>query len=274
MSATLRMLKWSLSLDRQFFFAVGGLPLSAKLSLLFHKYLRYLAGRLGVGGGRAKSLMVFGRRFCYNEPLAVASLQRVYCAAHGLKDLLPERPVVLDVGANIGQFNFFSSHYLAARRVISIEPDPGSFELLAVNALRSSDCRRCAVSDQEGEVLFHVACESTQLSSYLPQPDAGYRDSYPVPARTLDGIAEELGVGEIDLLKIDTEGSEYDVLKSAEEVLSRTRLVLIEMSVFRECSGNLFRIGSFLEERGFRLVHLAAGEEGRPRDLDALFQRA
>lgn len=270
----LRMLKWSLSLDRQFVFAIDGISLSAKLSLMLHKYLRYLAGRVGAGAGRPKSLMVFGRRFCYNEPLAVASLQRVYCAAHDLRDLLPERPVVLDVGANIGQFNFFASHYLGARRVVSVEPDPASFDLLCANAADGSDCLRCAVSDVEGEVLFHVSCESTQLSSYLPQPDAGYHDSYPVPARTLDGIAGEAALGEIDLLKIDTEGSEFDVLKSAEAVLSRTRLVLIEMSVFRECSGNLFRIGSFLEDRGFRLVRLSAGEDGRPRDLDALFQRA
>lgn len=269
----LQMLAWSLTLDRQFLFRVKGLPLSAKLSLLVHKYLRYILGSLGVGAGEAKSLMVFGQRFCYYEAAAVASLQRVYCAAHALKEMLPEHPLVLDVGANIGQFNFFSRQYLGARRVVSIEPDSDSFRLLVFNAARSSDCLRCAVSDREGEVLFYVAQESTQLSSYLPQPDAGYRDSYPVAASTLDRLANELGVGEIDLLKIDTEGSEFDVLVSAEAVLCRTRFVLIEMSVFRKCSGNLFRIGSFLEHRGFRLVRISAGEEGRPRDLDGLFQR-
>lgn len=273
MSSMLRMLLRSLQLDLRFLFRVGGLPLCGKLALVLRKYLRYGTGTLGVGGGRPKSLMVFGSRFCYYEPLGPASLERVYCASYPLKDLLPQEAVVVDVGANIGQFNFFARQYLKASRVVSIEPSPESFERLQGNAAAPSDCLCCAVSDREGEVLFHTSRESSQLSSYLPQPDAGYLGARPVPARTLDGIAAELGLGAVDLLKIDTEGSEFDVLLSAEALLRRTRYVLIEMSVFRRCSGNLFRIGTFLEERGFQLVRLSAAEEGRPQDLDGLFRR-
>lgn len=269
----LDLLKWSLRLDRQLLFEVEGLPLAGKLSLVLEKYLRYLLARLMGRGGAPESLMVFGSRFCYNEPFAVGSLQRVFCAAHELQSLLPRQAVVLDVGANIGQFNFFASKYLGARRVVSIEPVAESFELLRQNAAVASDCLCCAVSEQEGELLFHVAQESTQLSSCLPQPEAEYRASLRVPAKSLDRIAEETGLEGVDLLKIDTEGTELDVLKSAERVLERTRFVLVEMSVFRECSGNLFRIGTFLEQRGFELVRLSAGEAGRPRDLDGLFRR-
>lgn len=269
----LQLLKWSLRLDRQLLFGIKGLPLAGKLSLVLQKYLRYLLWFLSPMPGALNSLMVFGSRFWYDEVLAVGSLQRVYCAAHELKAQLPAHPVVIDVGANIGQFNFFARNYLAARRVISIEPAPGSFQILRRNAAVDSDCLCCAASDRTGEILFHEAQQSSQLSSYLVQRDTGYRYSYPVPVRTLDDIAGALGVDRIDLLKIDTEGSEFDVLKSAEQVLSRTGFVLVEMSVFRECSGNLFRIGSFLEERGFELVWLAEGEGRRPSDLDALFRK-
>ncbi|WP_162604573.1 FkbM family methyltransferase [Geomonas edaphica] len=269
----LKMLYWSLRLDHQLLFHVSGLPLCRKLSLVLKKYALYCFGMARTVAGKAKSFMVFGSRFWYNEPLAPASIERVYCSSHHLLGLLQERPVVVDVGANIGQFNLFARQYLGARRVVSIEPDPGSFELLRRNAALSSDCLCCAVSDRDGEVLFHVASESSQLSSYLTQPDAGYRSSYKVPARTLDAIVDELGVGEVDLLKIDTEGSELDVLKSAEELLARTRYVLVEMSVFRRSTGNLFQIGTFLEARGFVLARLSASDEGRPRDVDGLFKR-
>ena len=268
-----RMLAWSLALDWELLFQVGGVPLPGKLSLILGKYLRYLLGLLSGPGRDSNSLMVFGHRFCYNEPFGAASLQRVYCAGHHLKEFLPEHPLVVDVGANIGQFNFFARHYLGARRVVSVEPVRESYQLLLQNATVAADCLCLAVSDRQGELLFHVAQESTQLSSYLAQDDAQYRESYAVPARTLDAIADELGVQRVDLLKIDTEGSEFDVLKSGVQLLSRTDLVLVEMSVFRKSAGNLFRIGSFLEEHGFALLELSGGEGRRPSDLDALFGR-
>ena len=269
----MRMLGWALRLDLEFIFLVRGIPVGGRLSLVLRKYLCYLAALLGGRGRRTKSLMVFGSQFCYNEPLAVASLQRVYCAGHRLRGFLPETPVIVDVGANIGQFNFFAMHYLGARRVVSIEPAREACELLRQNAAVPEDSYCVAASDREGDVMFHISDESTQLSSYLSQPDGSYRESYPVPCRTLDVIADQAGVGRVDLLKIDTEGSEYDVLRSAERLLLRTSLVLVEMSVFRKCSANLFQIGSFLEQRGFELVELSPAKERRPSDLDALFKR-
>lgn len=267
------MLTWSLRLDWELLCQMGELPLYGKLSLIVKKYLLYLKCRLMGAPGAAQSLMVFGARFCYSEALAPASLQRVYCAGHTLKALLPVHPLVVDVGANIGQFNFFARHYLGARRVVSIEPVRDCYQLLLQNAAVAADCLCCAVSDREGELVMHVARESSQLSSYLADADACYRESYSVPARSLDAVAAGLGVDRVDLLKIDTEGSEFHVLQSCAELLNRTDLVLIEMSVFRKSAGNLFRIGSYLEGKGFTLVELSGGEGRRPRDLDAVFQR-
>lgn len=267
------MLIWSLKLDCELLCQVPGLPLAGKLSLILKKYACYLSGRFAGPERGSHSLMVFGASFCYNEALGPASLQRVYCAGHTLKGYLPAHPVIIDVGANVGQFNFFGRKYLGARRIVSIEPVRECYQLLLQNAQVGADCLCCAVSNQERELLFHVAQESSQLSSYLPDEDACYRESYAVPVRSLDSIAAELVLERIDLLKIDTEGSEFDVLKSAENLLSRTDLILIEMSVFRKSAGNLFRIGQFLEEKGFALVELSGGEGRRPKDLDAVFRR-
>lgn len=267
------MLAWSLRLDLTLLFRVGGIPLPAKVALILRKYLQYLIGRVAGPAEKGSCTTVFGASFCCADPLGLASLQRVYCDSYALKGYLPARPVVLDVGANIGQFAFFARQYLEAARVISVEPLPESYQLLLSNAPDTRDCLCCAVSDQEGSVVLHVAKETTQLSSYVPQPGDVYSACHTVAARTLDGIASELGVGEVDLLKIDTEGSEFDVLNSAQELLHRCKFVLVEMSVFRNCSGNLFRIGAFLQERGFELVALSPCRQGRPRDLDGLFRR-
>lgn len=268
-----RMLAWSLRLDFELLFRVRDLPILAKLALILRKYLHYLVGRGAGATPRERRSTVFGAPFCCDDPLGLASLQRVYCDSYRLREHLPARPVVVDVGANIGQFAFFARQYLGAARVVSVEPLSESHRILVRNAPEPRDCLRCAVSDREGNVVLHVAKETTQLSSYVPQPDDLYSARHTVAARTLDDIATELGVGEVDLLKIDTEGSEFDVLRSARELLGRCRFVLVEMSVFRNCSGNLFRIGAFLEEQGFELVALSPCGQERPRDLDGLFRR-
>ena len=267
------MLTWSLRLDFEFLSGLHNMPFPGKIYFIVCKYSIYLKSRFCGARQGLNSVMVFGGRFHYNDMYGLASLQRVYCASHTLKGLLPGNAVIVEVGANIGQFNHFGRHYLGARRIISIEPVMESFELLQRNASVPSDCLRCAVSDVEGDVLFHVAQESSQLSSYVADENSSYRDSYLVPARRLDSIAAEMKIDRIDLLKIDTEGSELDVLKSAGKLLSVTDLILVEMSVFRNSSGNIFKIGSFLEEKGFTLVELSSASGRRPKDVDGVFKR-
>jgi hypothetical protein len=60
----------------------------------------------------------------------------------------------------------------------------------------------------------------------------------------------------IDLIKIDTEGSEYEILKGSEYTLKLTKYLIIEVST------DLKQIFDFLEERGFIVLNL--GDFYRP----------
>lgn len=268
------LLTWSLRLDFELIFMVQDIPLFQRLFLIIRKYVLFLKERIfSAERGTLKHSMVLGGKSYYRNANDLASFQRVYCAAHKIKEFVPDSAVIVDVGASCGQFNHFSTHYLSAARVISIEPEKEGYRLLQLNAAVPADAISCAVSDIEGEVLFHVARESSQLSSYIVEDNVSYGDTYPVRSLKLDDLAAEMKIDKVHLLKIDTEGSEFDVLKSAEKLLSRTDLVMVEMSIFRKCSGNLFRIGDFLEKRGFVLVELSCGSGRRPRDADAVFKR-
>jgi hypothetical protein len=77
----------------------------------------------------------------------------------------------------------------------------------------------------------------------------------------------------IDLLKIDTEGSEYDIISSADKVLDKTKLDMIEMSIFRESAGNLFQSGILLEKRGFIISEFVAEPGIQPTDVNAVFEK-
>jgi FkbM family methyltransferase len=265
------MLRWSLKLDREFLFSVPGIPLHERLKVVFCKYLFYLRDRCRAGINN-RHATAFGLHYLYNDRFGLGSIQRVFCSSWKLKEVLPPRPIVVDVGANLGQFNLFCRAYLGAERIISIEPLPSCYHLLTENAERPSDCFNMLVTEHESESRFFVACDS-QLSSTVRDDSGNYCDEIMVKGMPLDRILGEAGVDRIDLLKIDTEGSEMDVLRSVGELLDKTDVVLIEMSIFRRNRGNIFAVGSFLEARGFRLHELVFAKGAHPADTDGIFVR-
>jgi hypothetical protein len=62
-----------------------------------------------------------------------------------------------------------------------------------------------------------------------------------IEAITLDEINKANGLKQIDLIKIDAEGSEYEVLKGSEYALKLTKYLIIEVST------DLKQISDFLE---------------------------
>ena len=77
-----------------------------------------------------------------------------------------------------------------------------------------------------------------------------------IEAITLDEITKSNELKKIDLIKIDAEGSEYEILKGSEYTLKLTKYLIIEVST------DLKQILDFLEERGFIVLNL--GDFYRP----------
>lgn len=269
---TLKALRWSLQLDYELIFKVPDIPFLQKSLFILKKYGMFLKNAL-FGLNAVNRVTLFGIDYCYNEIYCLASLQRVYCASHGLKKLLPEHPVVVDVGANVGQFTFFCRHYLKAKRVVSIEPINDCYKRLQANSAVPSDCFNCSVGSTNGVTEFYRCSRSTQLSSSIKDEQESYETGIFLACKRLTDLVRESGLERIDLLKVDTEGSEYAVLRSGEEIIDQVGMILVEMSVFRNSTGDLFKTGAFLSERNFELVTLECRHGNRPKDVDAVFVR-
>lgn len=117
---------------------------------------------------------------------------------------------VLDLGANIGLFALSSIHLLGdGTRVVAVEADPGSAELLRLNLW---------VNDRDDQVSVHAVAAGHQagrarfaagrgdVSRVVAQDDPGGSIEVPV----VDAF--ELANG-CDLIKMDIEGSEWDLLR-------------------------------------------------------------
>lgn len=162
--------------------------------------------------------------------------------------------VVIDVGAHIGCFTVMAARRGA--RVLSFEPVPANFARLRRNVVRNGI---------EGVLLFPFALgeRREERAMFLPD-DCSHSARYSLhPARggetlrisclTLDEVVAEHALERIDLLKLDCQGSEYEILYGASEsTLDRVQAVAIECEHFAEpAEWSVGGLNRYLESRGF-----------------------
>ncbi len=159
-----------------------------------------------------------------------------------LKQLWHHRvDVVLDVGANEGQYARHLRWIGYEGRIVSFEPLAAPFEVLRRRA--GLDLRweavQAALGAEAGEASIHVAADTKFSSVRAPLPALLALDDHSRPVRTervevrrLDGVFEEhVRPHERAFLKVDTQGYELAVLEGAAGVLDRLAGLRLEMSL-------------------------------------------
>ena len=178
--------------------------------------------------------------------------------------------VVLDIGANAGQWarELRSSGY--SGKIISFEPAPEPFQEL--ETLAQADGRHTCVQvglgkvDGKAELLVTRASQSSSFRDPVGHSGAsrhtGIDERVTVPIRRLDSLLPSL-TEDTDrfYVKIDTQGFEREVLAGAEDTLSRADAVEIEMSLVELYDGQalLPELWQVLTLAGFRPAWLERG---------------
>jgi FkbM family methyltransferase len=198
--------------------------------------------------------------------------------------------LVLDVGANAGQYAKQLRREGYRGRIVSFEPVNEPFLELSRHASGDVrwECRRIALADTEGTAEIHVAGNSAMSSSLLEMkerhvqaaPDSAYVGSEQVRTARLDDLASAVADGAKHiLLKLDVQGTEDRVLQGGTDLLSRVDLLEIELSLVRLYDGQrlLPEMLGWLAERGFTLIGLEPvlrdPESGYLLQVDGFFAR-
>jgi FkbM family methyltransferase len=134
-----------------------------------------------------------------------------------------DHPMVLDIGANIG--NHSLAFATVAAHVHAFEPLPCAYRMLADNVARNRlgalvTPHPCALSDVEDDARFYVSLDGNLGASSFDKRHAK-TDAITVPRRTGDACLRELGVNHVDLVKIDVEAHEAFVLRGLWATLAR-----------------------------------------------------
>ena len=137
---------------------------------------------------------------------------------------------IIDAGANIGLFTLYAARQAPNARILAIEPFPATFERLS-QAMREHglsdrvECLNCALCGSEEPRVMKPTSQPSQMQRVSTGDVQG---GIPVAAQTLSRIIDRIE-GEIDLLKVDIEGSEYEVLFNTDtKHLKRVRRMVLE----------------------------------------------
>lgn len=204
---------------------------------------------------------------------------------------LPPAAVVVDVGANHGDFARAADACFPGVRVLVVEPLPVMQRHLEGIIRRQRKNWRllpCALGAAAGTLPLFVDENHDDIGSlvgfseeYLKaNPRARSHAEVPCEVKTLDDAVRELGVSRIDLLKIDVEGFEFEVLKGAAGILKNTRAVIVEVSLVRQAGAEnpLVQMLEQLAWQGFEIVEVIPSlfdpaAPWRPREFNVLARR-
>jgi len=163
--------------------------------------------------------------------------------------------VIVDIGANIGAFTIFALRKFNNPKIFAYEPETNNFTLLCktLNLNNGEDFVKVfkkAVYGRVGVINLSLAGESSGKNSV--EIDQGLGQFEKVECTTLASVIEDNKISFCDLLKIDCEGSEYEILfNSPTEVLEKVGMIILEWhNVVGYSVSDLVK---FLESVGFNV---------------------
>jgi FkbM family methyltransferase len=132
-------------------------------------------------------------------------------------ELLRENDLVLDLGATMGDFSVFASKKVGNNgKVIAIEPDPYSYEILKKNIERNN-CQ-------------NIVAVNLGIGSAPEEKDITFFSrTYRCKLNSLENILEELDIRDkINFIKMDIEGFEAEVVFKSLKTIKEANVISVE----------------------------------------------
>jgi FkbM family methyltransferase len=209
--------------------------------------------------------------------------------AYGLKKYCKDLDIIIDVGANQGQFSIASSKYFPKADIYAFEPSKKTFDKLTENTKEISNLHlsNCALGNSSGTITFFendyshassiLKISKTQVDN---QPATRNVTESTVDIRKLDEVGINFGTENRAkvLLKLDVQGYEKNVLEGSINVLEKIDYILFESSFVQMYDNEpLFNeLNDFLTNHKFRFIKpldFFKSKDGDILQMDALYAK-
>lgn len=211
---------------------------------------------------RIKKLSIDGLIISYKRPYELLHtykeiFQREIYRFHSEKN----NPLIIDCGANIGISVLYYKSIYPDAKVIAFEPDTNNFRLLEENVRQNGyqhvTLHQEAVWTSDGEIIF--SANETEASHIAKQGDSGQAVK---SIRFNDFLSKQ---PQIDFLKIDIEGAEWEVITDCAANLSKVNNLFLEYHGKVHETSKLVDLLRFVREAGFSVyIKMAADQLYHP----------
>ncbi len=170
-----------------------------------------------------------------------------------IEKLAPKLNFFLDVGSNIGYYAILTAISNPNLKIFAFEPASGPGHFLKKNISLNKLCNQIthcnlALSDYDGEITFYEVI--SKKYPFLKFNLSGEHNTgtkinpkmfikTTVRAKRLDDFVKRQGIEKVDLIKLDTEGTEMTILLSGINTINQHRPIIICETLFNVIEGEL-----------------------------------
>lgn len=168
---------------------------------------------------------------------------------------------IIDIGANVGYFGFFALMKYPGSKVLAVEPMPQNLALLrryiAGNPGQDITVIQAGAGASSGQLRLFFDRSDDFTTSATVLAGTGQQDEVVVSMVSLQELLDTQKWSRVDFLKLDCEGSEYDVLYAASDTtLNAIQRMAIETHHGEGAQQNQPALEKFLKGKGFETASL------------------
>ncbi len=161
-------------------------------------------------------------------------------------------PNIIDIGSHIGISILYFKNLYPNSKILGFEPNPISFEILKENIFNNG-------LDDVSIINKAVSSNNSSKDLYIDNSNNNWESNSSLLKNSWNGLENTKkiriqctrldrytnSIDRIDMLKIDTEGNEFDILNSHKSILNKTENISVEYHPFK--GNKIEKILSFLK---------------------------
>ena len=163
---------------------------------------------------------------------------------------------IVDLGANIGLASRYFAEHFPNCKILAVEPNPSTYQVLVSNVARlvaSGRCRtlQAAVWSSEKPLVGEAEDDPEHFSAFAVHETAANFAENAIAGLPMEKIIAHSGFQTVDLLKVDIEGAEVELFKGNVDWLQRVRTIAIE---FHDNSRERSQFDDLMKQYDFRIT--------------------